>query len=92
MEPWHAYNAAMTAAGVYLGGNALKATSTATTLRMRDGDLATTDGPFAETTEVLGGYYLIQAPDLDVALRWAKQCPILTYGGSVEVRPIQTFE
>jgi len=69
-----------------LGGNALQPTSTATSIR-RD---VVTDGPFVETKEVLGGYYLIEAKDLDQALAVAKVCP--TPFGGVEVRPIMTFE
>ncbi len=72
------------------GGNALMATSTATSLR-RDasGDFVVTDGPFAETKEALGGYYLIEAADLDEALALAKQIPA-PFGG-VEVRPVRVL-
>ena len=73
------------AGGTILGGNALQPTATATTIR---GDLVT-DGPFAETKEALGGYYLIDAKDLDQALAIAKLCPA-PFGG-VEVRPIMEF-
>lgn len=73
------------------GGNALEPTATATTIR-RDGagQVAVTDGPFAETKEALGGYYLIEAPDLDSALAIAKDVPA-RFGG-VEVRPIRVFD
>ena len=91
IEPWMKYTAAMQEAGVYLGGDALKSTDTATTLRIREGDTTTTDGPFAETTETLGGYYMVDVPDLDAALEWAARCPLAQYG-SVEVRPLETFE
>jgi len=77
-------------AGTIKGGNALQPTSTATTVRVRDGKRLTTDGPFAETKEQLGGYYLIEAPDLDAALAVGKLCPA-RFGG-VEVRPVMTFE
>ena len=70
-----------------LGGNALQSTGTATSIR---GGSDVTDGPFVETKEVLGGYYLIEAPDLDAALAVGKLCPA-RFGG-VEVRPIMTFE
>jgi hypothetical protein len=70
-----------------LGGNALQSTGTATSIR---GGSDVTDGPFVETKEVLGGYYLIDAPDLDAALAVGKLCPA-RFGG-VEVRPIMTFE
>jgi hypothetical protein len=73
--------------GHYLGGNALQPVQTATTVRLRNGKVSTTDGPFAETQEQLGGYYLIEAPDLDAALSWAARCPGAA-NGTVEVRPI----
>jgi hypothetical protein len=73
-----------------LGGNALKPTSTATTVRIRDGKRITTDGPFAETKEQLGGYYLVEAADLDEALNVAAKIPAARYG-SIEVRPLMIF-
>ncbi|HEY3254832.1 MAG TPA: YciI family protein, partial [Polyangiaceae bacterium] len=73
-----------------LGGNALKPTSTATTVRVRDGKRMTTDGPFAETKEQLGGYYLVEAADLDEALGIAAKIPAARYG-SIEVRPLMIF-
>ena len=73
-----------------LGGHALKPTSTATTVTVRDGKRLTTDGPFAETKEQLGGFYLIDAKDLDEAIHMAGKIPAARYG-SVEVRPIMTF-
>ncbi|TMQ03315.1 MAG: YciI family protein [Deltaproteobacteria bacterium] len=71
-------------------GDALQPTRTATTVRVRDGKASTTDGPFAETREQLGGYYLIEAKDLDEATRIAARIPSARYG-SIEVRPIMTF-
>jgi hypothetical protein len=73
-----------------LGGNALESVTTATTLR-RDGSdkFAVTDGPFAETKEALGGYYLVEAPDLDAAIEIARDVPVLQ--GGLEVRPIMVF-
>lgn len=73
-----------------LGGNALQPTRTATTVRVREGKRLTTDGPFAETKEQLGGYYLVQARDLDEALAVAEKIPGAR-NGSIEVRPIMTF-
>ena len=73
--------------GNYLGGNPLKPTQTATTVRVRDGKRLTTDGPFAETKEQLGGYYLVEAPDLDAAIGMAGRIPSARVG-SIEVRPI----
>lgn len=79
------YTKEMAEAGVLRGGHALKPTMTATTVRKRNGKVTTTDGPFAETKEQLGGYYLIDVPDLDAALKWAAKCPGSAYG-SIEVR------
>jgi hypothetical protein len=72
------------------GGNALQPTATATTLRVRNGKRLTSDGPFAETKEHLGGYYLMEAANLDEALAIAEKIPGARYG-SIEVRPIMTF-
>ncbi len=76
--------------GVWVGGNALQPTSTATTVRVRDGKTVTSDGPFAETKEQVAGYYLFECKDLDEAISWAARIPGATYG-SVEVRPIMVF-
>jgi hypothetical protein len=78
------------AAGVMKGGDALQPTQTATTVRVRDGKTLTTDGPFAETKEALGGYYIFEARDLDEAIEWAARLPG-SWWGSVEVRPILEF-
>jgi hypothetical protein len=77
--------------GHYRGGEALTPTNTATTVRVRDGKTLTTDGPFAETREQLGGFYLIEASDLDDAIKIAARIPDAK-NGSVEVRPIMKFE
>ena len=69
------------------GGNKLDITRTAATVRVRDSKRTVTDGPFAETKEQLGGYYLIDVPDLDAAIAWAARCPGASHG-SIEVRPI----
>ena len=74
----------------YVGGEALQPTETATTVRVRHGKISTTDGPFAETKEQLGGYYLIECKDIDEATKWAAKCPSATIG-SIEVRPLMTF-
>ena len=73
-----------------LGGEALQPTSSATTVRVRNGQVVTTDGPFAETREALGGYYLFECRDLDQAIEWAARIPG-ALSGSVEVRPIFEF-
>jgi hypothetical protein len=73
--------------GLYKGGEALEPATTATTVRVRNGQTLATDGPFAETKEELGGYYLLDAPDLDVAIEMAAKIPAAERG-SIEVRPI----
>jgi hypothetical protein len=71
-----------------VGGNQLQPAATATTVRVEDGRTLTTDGPFAETKEALGGYYLLEAEDLDAALEIAARIPAARMGGAVEVRPV----
>ncbi|MGH7531547.1 MAG: YciI family protein [Gemmatimonadales bacterium] len=88
---YNAYTESIKQSGNYLGGDALQPTSTATTVRVRNGKLSTTDGPFAETKEQLGGYYLIEARDLNEAIRLAARIPSARWG-SVEVRPIMEFD
>lgn len=73
--------------GALLGGERLHPTPTATTVRVRDGKTSTVDGPFAETKEQMGGYYIIDVKDLDEAIAWAAKIPTAKYG-SVEVRPV----
>ncbi len=90
MEPWNVYTEALTEAGVMRGGEALHPTSAATTLSRLDGEVVYTDGPFAETREQLGGYYIVECDDLDAALGWAAKCPVMGYG-RVEVRPIMNL-
>jgi hypothetical protein len=77
--------------GHFLGGEALQPVRTATTVRVRDGRVSTTDGPFAETKEQLGGFYLITARDLNDAIRVASRIPSARFG-SVEVRPIKELD
>ncbi|HEY9375895.1 MAG TPA: YciI family protein [Jiangellaceae bacterium] len=91
MAEWYAYDQAIKDSGVHLAGEALQASQTATTVRLKDSERVVTDGPFAETREVLGGFYLIDVPDLDTALDWAARCPGAKYG-SMEVRPVMEFE
>lgn len=82
-----AYGEAMEQAGVFRGGSELKPTSTATTVRFLDGKARTLDGPFAETKEQLGGYYLIEVDHLEQAIEWAERMPGMQEG-AVEVRPL----
>ncbi len=84
------YTQAMRDAGVFLAGDALHPAETASTVRVPNGERVVTDGPFAETKEILGGYYLLDLPDLDAALTWAEQAPHVARG-SVEVRPVVVF-
>jgi hypothetical protein len=86
-ERWDDYTQSLKDAGLFVGGDALQGVDVATTVRVRDGETQITDGPFAETKELLGGYYLVEAADLDTVLRFAERMPIIEYG-SVEVRPI----
>jgi hypothetical protein len=81
------YMAIMQAPGV-IGGAQLQPPTTATTVRVEDGNALTTDGPFAETKEVLGGYFLVEADDLDAAIELAARIPAARMGGAVEVRPL----
>jgi len=87
---WRLVTEEMKAAGVLLGGEALMPVATATTVRVRDGQALTTDGPFAETKEQLGGFYFLECADADEALAWARKLPNVSYG-SVEVRPVMHF-
>ena len=82
-----AYTEAVKSAGVLVGSNRLRPTNTATTVRLVDGKTQVLNGPYAETREQLGGYYLIDVPDLDAALSWAARCPGAEYG-TIEVRPV----
>ncbi len=88
---YNGYTAMLKDTGAFIAGEALRPVTTATTIREQDGQTIITDGPFAETKEGLGGFYLIEAPDLDAALALARQCPGVRYG-SIEVRPVVDFE
>ncbi len=93
MNEYWAYEKAVADAGVKLGSEALQPVDTATTVAVRaDGERVVIDGPFAETREVLGGYYLLDVPDLDAALDWAARCPGSHAGSRIEVRPVLEFE
>ena len=90
LAAYTAYTEAMKKSGVLVGGQRLRPTSEATTVRVPGGKQSVLNGPFAETKEQLGGYYLIDAPDLDAALSWAARCPGAQHG-AIEVRPIWTM-
>jgi hypothetical protein len=88
MNAWGAYMQELQAAGKLRGGERLRPAGAATTVRVKDGQRLLSDGPFAETKEQLGGYFLVEANDLDEAVDWASKMPHLPAGGVVEVRPI----
>lgn len=87
MEAYNAFTQEAVNAGVMRGGEALEDAKTATSVRVRNGETIVTDGPFAETKEEFGGFYLIEAPNLDEAIKWAAKIPG-AQRGTVEVRPI----
>jgi hypothetical protein len=87
MAAYGAYTKAMREADVWRGGERLHPASNGAIVRLKDNKTSVLNGPYAETREQLGGYYLIEAPDLDAAIAWAARCPATTHG-AVEVRPI----
>ena len=91
MAAYDAFTNEVKEAGAFVAGDGLQPTSTATTVRVRDGETLLTDGPFAETREQLGGYYLLECGDLDEAVRWAAKVPGAHYG-CIEVRPVMDYE
>jgi hypothetical protein len=88
---YFAFTEGVQKSGHFLGGEALQPTQSATTIRVRNGKISTTDGPFAETKEQLGGYYLIEAKDLNDAIKVATKIPAVR-NGSIEVRPVMEFD
>jgi hypothetical protein len=91
MGEYFAFTESSKKSGHYLGGDALHPVHTATTVRIRNGKLSTTDGPFAETKEQLGGFYMIEAKDLNDAIQVASKIPSAKTG-SIEVRPVMVFD
>jgi hypothetical protein len=91
MGGWFAYDNQLKEAGVHVAGEALHPTMTAKTVRAENGEPVVTDGPFAETKEQLGGFYLIDVPSENEALEWARKMPSHPYG-SVEVRQVMVFD
>jgi hypothetical protein len=87
MQEWYEYTEELRAAGALLGGEPLQPVETAVTVRVRNGEITSTDGPFAETKEILGGFYMINVDTQEEAERWAAKIPSSRYG-STEVRPI----
>jgi hypothetical protein len=92
VEEWSAYGQQLTDAGVLVAGEALGPTAEATTVRKDESEVVRTDGPFAETREQLGGFYVLDCKDIDEAAGWAAKVPDLGEGGSVEVRPVVDWE
>lgn len=90
MAQYAAFTQAVRESGVLVDGNPLQPTMTATTVRVRDGRVTPQDGPYAETKEQLGGYYVLECADLDEALAWAAKIPAAA-SGAVEVRPVFDF-
>ena len=91
MADYFAFTNEVREAGVYVGGDALQPTTTATSVRVRNGQVSTTDGPFAETKEQLGGYYMLDCENLDQAIEYAAKIPGAK-DGCIEIRPIWEFE
>jgi len=90
MGEYFAYTNELREAGAYVAGDALQPTSTAKSVRLREGERLTTDGPFAETKEALGGYYLVDVASDEEALEWAAKIPSARLG-TIEVRPVVVF-
>jgi hypothetical protein len=90
MAAYGAYTEAMKKAGVHVDSSRLRPTTSGTTVRVANGKTEVLDGPYAETKEQLGGYYMIDVPDLDAALSWAARCPGASHG-VIEVRPLWTM-
>jgi hypothetical protein len=88
MSAYNGYTQMLKDKGIYEAGEALQPVTTATSIRIKDGQTITTDGPFAETKEGLGGFYIIEAKDLDEALAYGAQCPGARFGATIEVRPV----
>ncbi len=86
------FNKELQSSGAWVFGGGLHPPDSATVVRSESGEVVTTDGPFAETKEQLGGFYVIKADDIDEAIEWAAKMPHMAHGGSVEVRPIMEFE
>lgn len=90
MQEWFVFTQALEQAGAFVAGEALEPVATATSVRRREGRTITADGPFAETKETLGGFYIIDVADLDEAITWAEKIPNVGRG-TVEVRPVPDY-
>ena len=92
MDEWFTYTDDLQKSGRLLAGEALQPTMTATSVRAGNPAPLATDGPFAETKEQLGGFYMVEATDLDDAIEWSSKMPHIADGGTVEIRPIMVFD
>jgi hypothetical protein len=92
MQAWSDYSKALVDAGAFVSGEGLQPSTTATTLRLQDGERLLTDGPFAETKEQIGGFYVIECKDLDEAIAWAAKLPSAARGWVTEIRPVMAYE
>jgi hypothetical protein len=91
MDAYYAFTDELKQAGAYVAADALQPSGTATIVRVRDGETLTVDGPYAETKETLGGYYLVEVDSLEDAIRWAAKIPS-AHSGSIEVRPVMVID
>ena len=91
LERWSEYTKELVDAGAFVAGDGLQTSTSATTLRVQDGERLLTDGPFAETKEQIGGYYTIDCKDLDAAIDWAAKLPSAAWGGVTEIRPVMAY-
>jgi hypothetical protein len=91
MAEWYQFDGAIRSTGIVLASDALQSTQTATSVVLKGDERVVTDGPFAETREALGGFYVIDVPDLDTAIDWAAKCPGAKYG-TMEIRPILSMD
>ena len=92
MAAWDAFTTETRDAGAFVAGEGLQPTATATTVRGEGGKPRVTDGPFAETKEQLGGFYMLECKDIDEAIEWAGKIPSIAWDGTVEVRPVMDYE
>ncbi len=91
VEDYAAYTNEMVEAGVFVHTEGLQPTTTATSIQVRDGKTLTTHGPFIESKEQLGGFYVIDCDNLDEAIKWAAKCPTAAYG-NIEIRPVASYQ
>jgi len=92
MKLWDEYTQELVEAGAFVSGEGLQPGSTATTLRVEGGERILTDGPFADTKEQVGGFYVVDCQNLDEAIRWAEKLPSTRFGLSTEIRPVMDYD